>query len=80
MLPVASIALTELLLSASQADLENFDLAEPAFRLGFGDSRDQVVADLAKPRPLGRVRPEERASDASLSELPSSRTDGDDRS
>lgn len=65
-LPVAPIELAELLLGASQADLETFDLAEPAFRLGFGDSGDQVVADLGKPCPLGRVRPEERASDASV--------------
>lgn len=53
--PVAPIELTELLLGASQADLETFDLAEPAFHLGFGDSGDQVVADLGKPRPLGQV-------------------------
>lgn len=38
--PVAPIELTELLLGASQADLEPIDLAEPAFRLGFGDSGD----------------------------------------
>ncbi|MEV8335483.1 hypothetical protein OG501_00045 [Streptomyces niveus] len=42
--PVAPIELTELLLGASQADLEPIDLAEPAFRLGFGDSGDQVWA------------------------------------
>ncbi|MEU9115188.1 hypothetical protein AB0D04_26240 [Streptomyces sp. NPDC048483] len=69
MLPVAPIELAELLLSASQADLETFDLAEPAFPLGFGDSGDsgdQVVADLDKPCPLGWIRPEERASDTSV--------------
>ncbi|MFF9788529.1 hypothetical protein [Streptomyces nigrescens] len=64
MLPVTPIELTELLLGASQADLETFDLAEPAFRLGFGDSGDQAVADLGKPCSLGGVRSEERASDA----------------
>ncbi|MFE9679352.1 hypothetical protein ACFYO5_35445 [Streptomyces sp. NPDC006259] len=53
------VELAEFLLGASQADLETFDLAEPAFRLGFGDSGDQVVADLGKPCPLGRVRSEE---------------------
>lgn len=31
MLPVAPIELAEFLLGASQADLESFDLAEPAF-------------------------------------------------
>src|SRR6476620_681577 len=66
MLPVAPVELAELLLGASRADLETFDLAEPAFRLGFGDSGDQVVADLGKSCPLGRVRSEERASDASV--------------
>lgn len=63
MLPVAWFELAELLLGASQADLETLELAEPAFRLGFGDSSDQVVADLGKPCPLARVRSEERASD-----------------
>ncbi|MFB7109188.1 hypothetical protein [Streptomyces sp. NPDC056291] len=66
MLPVGLIELAELLLGASQADLETFDLAEPAFPFSFGDSGDQVVADLGKPCPLGRVRPEERASDTSV--------------
>ncbi|MET9074703.1 hypothetical protein [Streptomyces sp. NPDC004232] len=68
-LPVAPIELAELLLGADEADLETFDLAEPAFCLGFGDSGDQVVADLGKPCPLGRVRSQERTSDASISEL-----------
>ncbi|WP_432043217.1 hypothetical protein [Streptomyces cadmiisoli] len=45
-LPVAPVEPAELLLNAVQADLETFALAEPAFRLGFGDSSDQVVADL----------------------------------
>ncbi|MGW1718932.1 hypothetical protein [Streptomyces sp. NPDC002156] len=56
---MAPIELAELLLAAGQADLETFDLAEPAFRLGFGDSGDHVVADLGKPCPLGRVRSKE---------------------
>jgi hypothetical protein len=38
MLRMAPIELVELLLGANQADLETVDLAEPAFRLGFGDS------------------------------------------
>ena len=66
MRPVAPTGPAELLLGAGQADLETFGLAEPAFRLGFGDSGDQVVADLGKPCPLGRVRSQERASDASI--------------
>jgi hypothetical protein len=66
LLPVAPIELEGLLLGAGQADLETFDLAEPAFRLGFGDSGDQVVADLGKARPSGRVGSKERASDAGM--------------
>ncbi|GAA1728950.1 hypothetical protein GCM10009680_82640 [Streptomyces yatensis] len=58
-LPVAPIELAELLLGVGQADLETFDLAEPAFRLGFGDSGDQVVADLGNPCPGGRARSQE---------------------
>ncbi|MFF5672044.1 hypothetical protein ACH4VS_25645 [Streptomyces hygroscopicus] len=37
-LPVAPNEPAELLLGAGQAGLETFDRAEPAFRLGFGDS------------------------------------------
>ncbi|MFF9410375.1 hypothetical protein ACF1B0_33340 [Streptomyces anandii] len=59
MLPVAPIELAEFLHGAGEADLEPFDLAEPAFPLGFGDSGDQVVADLCKPCALGRVRSKE---------------------
>ncbi|MET9971730.1 hypothetical protein ABZZ80_39000 [Streptomyces sp. NPDC006356] len=54
MLPVAPIELAKLLLGASQADLETFDLAEPAFRLGFVDAGEEVVADVDEPCPLGR--------------------------
>ncbi|TDD06802.1 hypothetical protein E1292_14685 [Nonomuraea deserti] len=59
MLPVAPIELAELFLGASQADLESFDLAEPAFAFGFGDAGDEVVADLLDADALGRIRPEE---------------------
>ncbi|WP_180268840.1 hypothetical protein [Streptomyces sp. Ru87] len=53
------IELAEFLLGAGEADLEPLNLAEPAFPLGFGDSSDQVVADLGKPCPLGRARSKE---------------------
>lgn len=66
MLPVAPIELAELLLGASQADLETLDLAEPPFAFGLGDARDEVVANIDQPPALGRVRPEERASDTSV--------------
>jgi hypothetical protein len=59
MLPVAPAALAEFLLSASQADLQTFDLAELAFALGLSDADDEVVADLLQSAALGRVRPEE---------------------
>jgi hypothetical protein len=49
MLPVAPVELAEFLLSASQADLQAFDLAEPAFALGLSDAGDEVVADLLQP-------------------------------
>ncbi|MEV5535220.1 hypothetical protein AB0L13_00055 [Saccharopolyspora shandongensis] len=66
MLPVAPIELAEFLLSASQADLQAFDLAEPAFALGLSDAGDEVVADLLQPAALGRVRPEKRTSHTSV--------------
>lgn len=53
MLPVAPIEPAELLLGAGHADLETLDLAEPAFRLGFGDSGDQVVAGSRQAVPVG---------------------------
>ena len=63
---VASVDLCEFVLGAGQADLESFDLTEPALAFGFGDARDQVVADLEQAVPLGGVWPKERASDASV--------------
>ncbi|KJY40954.1 hypothetical protein VR41_14220 [Streptomyces sp. NRRL B-1568] len=56
----------ELLLCACEADLESFDLAEPAFVLGLGDAGDEVVADLLQPAALGRVRREKRATNTSM--------------
>ncbi|MEU8251059.1 hypothetical protein [Nonomuraea sp. NPDC048916] len=69
MLPVAPIEPAELLLGASQADLESFNLAEPAFAFGLGNAGDEVVADLFDAGALDRVRPEKRTSDTSLTEL-----------
>ncbi|WP_329430623.1 hypothetical protein OG339_22245 [Streptosporangium sp. NBC_01495] len=66
MLPVAPIEPAELLLGASQADLESFNLAEPAFAFGLGNAGDEVVADLVDAGALDRVRPEKRTSDASI--------------
>lgn len=69
MLPVAPIELAEPLLGASQTDPESFDLPEPTLALGLGDAGNGVVADLHQPAALGRVRPEERATNTSLTEL-----------
>src|SRR6266540_4347331 len=59
----APVELGELVVGAGEADLQAFDLAEPAFALGFGDAVKQVVADLLQARALGRVGPQHRASD-----------------
>lgn len=40
------VQLGELVLGTSEADLESFDFAEPAFALGLGDAGNEVVADL----------------------------------
>jgi hypothetical protein len=47
MLPVAPIGLAEFLLSAGQADLQAFDLAEPAFAL----NRKAPAARTGRQRP-----------------------------
>jgi hypothetical protein len=62
----APVELGELVVGAGEADLEAFDLAEPAFAFGLGDAGDQVVADLGQAGPLGRVWPEHRAADAGV--------------
>lgn len=58
------IELSDLVLGAGETDLEAFDFAEPALALNFGDPIDQVVSDPDQPVSLGRLRPEERATDA----------------
>lgn len=45
----------EFLRCASEADLESFDFAKPAFPLGLGDAGDEVVADVDESCPLGRI-------------------------
>ncbi|TDC25416.1 hypothetical protein E1265_07100 [Streptomyces sp. 8K308] len=65
------IELGELLLCAGEADLESFDLTEPSLLFGFGDSGDQVVANLDEAVSLSRIRSEHGASNTSFSELAS---------
>ncbi|MFD3613050.1 hypothetical protein ACFWXA_34265, partial [Streptomyces atroolivaceus] len=45
----SSIPLSKLVLGASQADPQSFDLPEPALALGLVDPGDQVVADVGQP-------------------------------
>lgn len=55
--------------SGVEADLESFDLAEPAVGAGLGDALTEVADDLDEAGPLLRVELEHRATDAGLSEL-----------
>ncbi|MFJ9434861.1 hypothetical protein ACIRQY_35205 [Streptomyces sp. NPDC101490] len=52
-----------------EADLEPFDLAEPAIAAGFADAFAEVVDDLDEPFSLARVDLQDGAADAGLSEL-----------
>src|SRR5882757_1736154 len=61
-----SVDLRQFVHGAGQADLESFDLAEPAFALGFGDAGVEVVADLEQSGLLGGIGPQEWASDAGV--------------
>ncbi|PJN31542.1 hypothetical protein CG747_44840 [Streptomyces sp. CB02959] len=56
------VDLGELILGAGEADLESFDLTEPALTLGLGDAGEEVAADLPQPAALGRARSQERAT------------------
>ena len=55
-----------LALGAGEADLESFDLAEPALGFGFGDAGDEVVADLVQAGPGGGVGAQQRAAQAAV--------------
>ncbi|MFV5995406.1 hypothetical protein ACNPQM_23965 [Streptomyces sp. NPDC056231] len=63
------IKLVQLAPSASEAHLEALYFTQPSFLFRLGDAGDQVVADVGQPWPLGWIRPEERASDTSFSEI-----------
>jgi hypothetical protein len=64
-----ALELGEPVFGAGEADLESFDLAEPAFVFGFDNPGLQVVADLFQPCPLCRVWWQERASDTRPTEM-----------
>src|SRR6516162_7928399 len=63
---MAAVDLGEFVVGAGEADLESFDLAEPAFAFGFGDAGGEVVADLSDVWPLGGVGPEHGAAEAGV--------------
>jgi hypothetical protein len=56
----AAVYLGEFVVGAGEADLESFDLAQPAFAFGFGDAGGGVVADLGDVGSLGRFWPNTR--------------------
>ena len=58
--------LGEFVVGAVEADLESFDVAEPALALCFGDAGGEVVADLDEPLAVSGVGPEHRAADAGV--------------
>lgn len=60
------VDLRDLGFGPGEADAEPFDLAEPAFALGLGNSIEQVVADLREPTTLRGVRAQEGAADAGV--------------
>ncbi|GAA5116491.1 hypothetical protein GCM10025762_32380 [Haloechinothrix salitolerans] len=61
-----AIDLGELVFGSGEADLQSFDLAEPALAFGLGDAGGEVVTDLDEPITLGGIGPENRATDAGM--------------
>jgi hypothetical protein len=61
--------LGDLLACGGEADLQAFDLAEPALVLGFADAVEQVGAHVGEPVALCGVGPQERAAQAGLTEM-----------
>ena len=68
-----AVKLGEFLFSGGAADGESFDLAEPAFTLGFADAVGEVVADLDQPAALSGVGPQDQAAVKPASAAPCSR-------
>jgi len=60
----AHVGLGEFVVGGGEADFESFGFAGPAFALGLGDARQEVVADLFQAAPLIGGNPQEWASDA----------------
>ena len=63
---VAPFDLGEFVFGAGEADLESFDLAEPAFAFGFGYAGFEVVANLNETIALCWVWPEQSATNTSM--------------
>jgi hypothetical protein len=49
------VELGEFVVGGGEADLQSFDLAEPAFTLSFVDAGGQVVADVGQAVALGGI-------------------------
>ena len=49
------VDLGEFAVGAVEADLESFDLAEPALALGLSDAGDEIVADFRNARSLSWI-------------------------
>lgn len=60
-LPVGGVEVVKFVLGSGEADLQSFDLPEPALPFGFGDAGAQVVPDLGQPWSLRRVGAEQGA-------------------
>ena len=71
--PQGRVDLGELVVGAGEADLQAFGFAEPAFAFGFGDTGEEVVADLGDARALGGVWPVQGAAQVPLTELTGAR-------
>jgi hypothetical protein len=65
------VDLGEFIVGAVEADLESFDLAEPALALGLSDAGDEIVADFRDARP---AYPECDCSSSAFPKARSSRT------
>lgn len=61
-----TVDLGELIRGAGEADLQSFDLAEPALLLGFGDPVEQVFADGHDAVALVGVGPQQAASQTAV--------------
>jgi hypothetical protein len=60
------VDLGEFAVGAVEADLESFDLAEPALALSLSDAGDEIVADFRNARSLSWIGPVHGASETGV--------------